>query len=555
MQYTTPGVYVEEISLLPPSVVEVATAIPAFLGYTQTALDENGIEQTGTYVRRISSLKEYTDIFGGSLPTRFNATAYANLADGTTAIGLQPRLFNDTGDLGTLPEFLMYYSMRMFFANGGGACYIVSVGRYGDGTTIPPVARADFESGLAAIKNEDEPTLLVLTDAIKMPADYLLLCQDVLTQCGELKDRFGIFDVEESDADGVTFRNGVGNNNLKYGAAYTPYLQTGQTHTYTETRVNVAGFEEGATNADGLHITYLGDGTPAVSFTTGSGTIAFSVDSGTGALAISGFDVDHAPDDIVNAWAAVAPDAKQGYHLTVAGAGTTDVTSASAVTFAPVSKTMDSLQNDYTQLYNQLKTELAKQRVTLPPSTAMAGIYARVDRERGVWKAPANVSINNVLTPAQKINQADQGRLNVDPTSGKSINVIRAFAGKGVLVWGARTLAGNDNEWRYINVRRLFNLIEESIQKSTGFAVFEPNDATTWLKVKALADAYLYGLWQRGALAGATAETAYFVNVGLGKTMTAQDVLEGKLIVEIGVAAVRPAEFIILRFYHKLQES
>ena len=145
--------------------------------------------------------------------------------------------------------------------------------------------------------------------------------------------------------------------------------------------------------------------------------------------------------------------------------------------------------------------------------------------------------------------------LNVDPTAGKSINAIRAFTGKGTLVWGARTLAGNDNEWRYVSVRRLFNTIEESAQKATAFAVFEPNDATTWLKVKAMIEAYLFGLWQQGALAGPTPESAYFVNVGLGKTMTAQDILEGRMIVEIGIAAVRPAEFIIIRFMHKLQEA
>jgi phage tail sheath protein FI len=104
-------------------------------------------------------------------------------------------------------------------------------------------------------------------------------------------------------------------------------------------------------------------------------------------------------------------------------------------------------------------------------------------------------------------------------------------------------------------VRRLFNTIEESAQKSTAFAVFEANDATTWLKVKAMIEAYLFGLWQQGALAGPTPESAYFVNVGLGKTMTAQDILEGRMIVEIGIAAVRPAEFIILRFMHKLQEA
>ena len=98
-------------------------------------------------------------------------------------------------------------------------------------------------------------------------------------------------------------------------------------------------------------------------------------------------------------------------------------------------------------------------------------------------------------------------------------------------------------------------MIEESVKKATAFAVFEGNDATTWLKVKGMIESYLYGLWQQGALAGPTPEAAYFVNVGLGRTMTTQDILEGRMIVEIGIAAVRPAEFIILKFSHKLQEA
>lgn len=197
---------------------------------------------------------------------------------------------------------------------------------------------------------------------------------------------------------------------------------------------------------------------------------------------------------------------------------------------------------------------MGEQRVTLPPSPAIAGIYARIDGERGVWKAPANVSIASVIGPVSKISDEEQGNLNVDPSTGKSINAIRSFTGKGTLVWGARTLLGNDNEWRYVPVRRLFITIEESTRKASSFAVFEPNDATTWLKVKAMIDSYLYKLWEQGALAGSKPEQAYFVNIGLGKTMTAQDILEGRMIVEIGVAAVRPAEFIMLRFSHKMQE-
>jgi phage tail sheath protein FI len=191
----------------------------------------------------------------------------------------------------------------------------------------------------------------------------------------------------------------------------------------------------------------------------------------------------------------------------------------------------------------------------VPPSGAVAGIYAKTDRERGVWKAPANSSLNSVIGPVTKIDNSTQDSLNVDVEAGKSINAVRAFSGKGTLIWGARTLDGNSNEWRYINVRRLFNMVEESVKKSTAPFVFESNDANTWVKVKGMIENYLTTLWRQGALAGAKPEHAFFVRVGLGQTMTAQDILEGRMNVEIGMAAVRPAEFIILRFSHKLQES
>ena len=149
----------------------------------------------------------------------------------------------------------------------------------------------------------------------------------------------------------------------------------------------------------------------------------------------------------------------------------------------------------------------------------------------------------------------EQEDLNVDVIAGKSINAIRAFTGKGILIWGARTLAGNDNEWRYVPVRRFFNMVEESVKKSTYWAVFEPNDANTWIKVKSMIENYLTLKWKDGALAGSKPDEAFYVKVGLGVTMTAQDILEGRMNVEIGMAVVRPAEFIILKFSHKMQES
>ena len=217
--------------------------------------------------------------------------------------------------------------------------------------------------------------------------------------------------------------------------------------------------------------------------------------------------------------------------------------------------TLKSLEASEPSAYRGILAQINNIFVTVPPSGAIAGIYARVDSQRGVWKAPANVSVNSVISPSELITSEEQEGLNVDPTGGKSINAIRNFTGKGTLVWGARTLAGNDNEWRYVPVRRLFIFIEESIKKATEFVVFEPNDANTWLRTKTTIENFLTSLWREGALAGAAPEDAFFVNVGLGETMTPQDILEGRMNIEIGLAAVRPAEFIILKFSHKLQES
>ena len=123
------------------------------------------------------------------------------------------------------------------------------------------------------------------------------------------------------------------------------------------------------------------------------------------------------------------------------------------------------------------------------------------------------------------------------------------------MVWGARTLDGNSNEWRYIPVRRLFNYVEESVQKSTAWAVFQPNDANTWRKVQSQIENFLSNLWRDGALAGSTPDKAFYVKVGLDVTMTTDDINNGYMIIEIGMAAVRPAEFVVLQFSHKLQEA
>jgi phage tail sheath protein FI len=190
---------------------------------------------------------------------------------------------------------------------------------------------------------------------------------------------------------------------------------------------------------------------------------------------------------------------------------------------------------------------------TVPPVGAIAGVFAKTDRSRGVWKAPANVSLQGVSSLTNNLNSAERDYLNVSPSDGKSVNSIATFSGKGIVVWGARTLAGNDNEWRYVPVRRFSMMVEQSIQKGTQWAVFEPNNANLWTKVEAQVSNFLTELWRDGALVGSKPEQAFFVKCGLNETMTNQDIINKKMIVEIGMAMVRPAEFTVIRIEKRMK--
>ncbi|WP_445374395.1 phage tail sheath family protein [Photorhabdus tasmaniensis] len=183
-----------------------------------------------------------------------------------------------------------------------------------------------------------------------------------------------------------------------------------------------------------------------------------------------------------------------------------------------------------------------KSNSVIPASAVMAGVYCATDTSRGVWKAPANVVLSGISNITERLTDDEQSTMNQ-----KGINAIRYFTNKGFVVWGARTLQNDDN-WRYIPVRRLFNSAERDIKQAMQSVVFEPNSQPTWKRVKSAIDNYLYALWQQGALAGNKPQEAYFVQIGKGITMSDDDIKQGKMIVKVGMAAVRPAEFIILQF-------
>ncbi|WP_159618062.1 phage tail sheath family protein [Ruania rhizosphaerae] len=178
--------------------------------------------------------------------------------------------------------------------------------------------------------------------------------------------------------------------------------------------------------------------------------------------------------------------------------------------------------------------------ILIPPSGHVAGVWARTDESRGVWKAPANDTIRGVLDVEQSITQNEQSILN--PIG---INAIRPFGIRGIRIWGARTLS-SDTDWQYLNVRRLFNMVESTILEGTQWAVFEPNDTALWEGVKRTLTGFLHGLWQEGALFGATPDQAFFVRCD-ETTNPPESIDAGKLVVEVGLAPVKPAEFVIFR--------
>lgn len=211
----------------------------------------------------------------------------------------------------------------------------------------------------------------------------------------------------------------------------------------------------------------------------------------------------------------------------------------------------ENVDSSYAAMYHpwlQCYDPLANRRVFLPPSGSMAGIYARTDNSRGVHKAPANEVVRNCTGLSVKYNEAEQGKLNP-----RGINLIRTIPGQGIRVWGARTCS-SDGNWKYVNVRRLFIFLEESIKANTNWAVFEPNDEMLWSRVEGTIRVFLTTQWRNGALAGSTADEAFYINIGKS-TMTEDDILNGRLICVIGVAPVRPAEFVIFRITQKMESA
>lgn len=586
----TPGVYVTELSAFPPSVVGVQTAVPAFIGYTEKA-EKNG-KPIFLKPVRIGSLADYEEIFGYDYrPTyRITQATQAQVDANTYDFKvMNPTVSAPTPEYYSLTQtndskFNLYNSMRLFYANGGGSCYVVSVGTYeqaaddvraavaaeaeeeerllaeadarearrpaADEWAVPPlpgeeplrldpsplkttpVTAAALKNGLAAIREQAGPTMLVVPEAVLLKTidEFAEIAVEMLRQCAELKDRVALLDVYDTlklnpglfpnatkTLNEVTtdFRAAIGTENLRYGVAYFPFLDTTVVPATDFSYENITPIDIPASPMSPKALNTI---------LTWENQNLYGGDKERQAA------VQHLIDQM----------AEPG--------GMVPVVSPPIDTPATINKNLTAAL----PLLSDILKIIVDKNDILPPSPAMAGIYTYVDATRGVWNAPANISLTSVVKTTYKLNDEQQGDLNV-PIDGKAINALREFVGRGNIVWGARTLDGNSNDYRYVQVRRTLVYMEQSIKSALNGFVFAANDGNTWVTVTSAVSNFLQDLWSRGGLMGATASEAFDVQCGLGSTMTPTDVLQGYMIVQVRVQMIRPAEFIELTFKQKME--
>jgi hypothetical protein len=518
----TPGVYINESEVTPNPVIPIATSVPAFIGYTPQASYE-GKSYTNKPTK-VSSFAEFKAIFCFEDPAAPAAPAQQYkpeyyLMEAKTKPEKGDYIFTAGAYYSILPDpssiYYFYNSIKLFYENGGGDAYIVSVGGYGPtlGSPIktgeqivnPNVKLDELLKGLEVLKNESEPTMYICPDATLLSLeDNGTLMQAMLLQNTEMETAIRIFDIIGGNTpdpilytqDIENFRNNTGSDGLKFGTAYYPFI--------------------GTTIMQSSDIYYT------------------SIFGGDVKQLLPILSPTNEPNAAVEK---IITEIEQpsGSSLTIQQA--------------------DSALLNASKTYSEIKKHILAQANIMPASGGMAGVITVTDNQIGPWKSPANISIVSATSLPIKLSSSQQENLNIDAVSGKSINAIRFFNGQGILVWGARTLDGNSQDWRYLSVRRTVTYIEQSCKLAANAYVFEANDKNTWLTVKATIESFLTNVWKQGGLQGASANDAFSVQCGLGTTMTSQDILDGYLKVSVRVAVVRPAEFIVITIQQEMAKS
>ena len=555
---TTPGVYITELDAFPPSIVGVQTAVPAFIGYTEFA-EINGRPVSNMAIK-VGSLADFELYFGGLYEAVYDIrhvpdpdkTSYDFSVKCPIGSPACPPPGSPPGDyfyysLHSEPPYIfnLYHSMRLFYANGGGNCYVVSVNSFEKARSGNGINAEELKRGLQVIQEQVGPTMLVIPDAVLLPwndddgdarlrmsapvpappqptpkvhksDDYKAVVTAMLNQCALLQDRVAVLDVysARSVSDERTLNEVIANfweslgaldqKTLSYGMAYFPYLNTSVVQLSDFTYANLSE------TSDLQEILRM----EAMNLYPDNANKLEQV------------------NELIDAMNLYDPQ--------------TDATDLQKV------KALNQNLVNAIPLLGNIEQVIVQKNSILPPSAAMAGVYTYNDSTRGVWNAPANVGLVAVDKTTFKLNDKLQGELNM-PINGMAVNAVREFIGRGSVVWGARTLDGNSNDWRYIQVRRTIIYIEQSVKAALAPFVFAANTATTWVTVTAMVSNFLTNLWSQGGLMGAKASDAFTVTCGLGSTMTGQDVLNGYMIVQVTLQMIHPAEFIELTFKQQMQ--
>jgi uncharacterized protein len=498
--YLTPGVYVEEVPSTSKPIEGVGTSIAAFVG-----LAPGGPINTPM---RISNWTQFAKIFGDP-----NEPDNGPFMDGA----------------------YLAHSVYGFFQNGGGLCWVVRVGA-SDGTdarpqaALPAAADKSIEAFHAeALKDVDGGVKVELSEEPSAGEDAEPTYKLVVDAGGDGREEY----------EGLTLKKGRQNLATKVNSA-SKFIKITETAGLPDARPATGTYTLSAPSAAAEEVEasdFEGD----VARRQGMGGLS-AVDEITmvcmpDAMTLGANGDDSALRDL---------QGKMIAHCEGAG-------DRMAILDAPPNKLPQEIldwrlnsagyDSKFATLYYpwiEVMNPLSNQPMLVPPSGHVAGVWCRTDTNRGVHKAPANEVVMGANGLGFQVTQGEQGGLNK-----VGINCIRSFPGRGIRIWGARTLS-SDPEWRYINVRRLFNYIAESIMEGTQWSVFEPNDERLWMQLRVAASNFLTRTWREGALFGATPDQAFFVKCD-SETNPPEVIEAGQVICEIGIAPVKPAEFVVFR--------
>lgn len=517
--YLSPGVYMEEVDRGSKPIEAVGTAVAAFIGYTErasTTVDGETVSLLGKPTL-ITNWSQYVQKFGG-----FIDGAYT-------------------------PD-----SVYGYFSNGGGICYVISLKALGE--ALDPGAGKQAAVEIAAEDGSKKLLTFKAKEAGPRGNEFVVEVSPAIPSSpaeGEGKDA-------KPGPQGFNISVKVGGDVVEHYEGLN--FERGDKNVKTALEQSRIIEVEVATGAKDL--------VPAVgSFQLAGGEVTTkavtAIDYKGDVTARTGMGGLEPLDDVTMI---CAPDLMMGYQsgeLDLKGVQAVQTNIISycelarycfAILDAPPGLTpQQMIEWRNTVNYDTTRAALYYPWIevadltggngrtrTIPPSGYVAGVYARTDNTRGVHKAPANEVIRGVLSLDVQVTKGEHDLLNP-----KGINVIRSFPGRGIRIWGARTLS-SDPSWRYINVRRLFNMIEESIERGTQWVVFEPNDPFLWGRVRRDVSAFLRNVWRTGALFGRTPEEAFYVKCD--EELNPPEVRDlGQLIVEIGIAPTKPAEFVIFR--------